>query len=135
MIQLTFSTHSNRVALSKLQNPPFLTLCFVVQMAKSVQLHYLDMLPLPHASEDDLDELGDVQMNVGDLVRVAANMGSPAPNQPGVNPMICLVAVSYDTLYATSLFSVQVSVLWSRSGLRGLGLQHFRILHMHQGIY
>lgn len=58
--------------------PPLLTLLFVVQMAKTIQLHYLDMLPLPHASEDVLDELRDVQMNVGNPVRVAAYMGSPA---------------------------------------------------------
>lgn len=46
-------------------------------MAKTIQSHYLDMLPLPHASGDILDELRDVQMNVGNLVRVAAHMGSP----------------------------------------------------------
>lgn len=46
-------------------------------MAKTIQLYYLDMMPLTHASEDILDELRDVQMNVGNLVRVAAYMGSP----------------------------------------------------------
>lgn len=39
------------------------------QMMKSIELHYQDMLPLPHASEDLLDELMEVQMNVGSPVR------------------------------------------------------------------
>lgn len=38
-------------------------------MVKSIELHYQDMLPLPHASEDLLDELMEVQMNVGSPVR------------------------------------------------------------------
>lgn len=78
LIQLAFSTLNVRsFQQSRPKQPsklPFLTLCFVVQMAKNIQLHYLDMLPLSHASEDVLDELTDVQMNVGNL----ASMGSPA---------------------------------------------------------
>lgn len=42
-----------------------LTICLVPQMVKSIEMHYQDMLPLPHASEDVLDELMDVQMTVG----------------------------------------------------------------------
>lgn len=41
------------------------TIGLVPQMVKSIELHYQDMLPLPHASEDVLDELMEVQMNVG----------------------------------------------------------------------
>ncbi|XP_075886002.1 tetraspanin-8-like isoform X1 [Nelusetta ayraudi] len=47
----------------------FMTACeipaliFRPQMVKSIELHYQDMLPLPHASEDLLDELMEVQMN------------------------------------------------------------------------
>lgn len=76
-IQLTFSTLNigpfQQSCPKQASKTPFLTLCFVVQMAKTIQLHYLDMLPLSHASEDVLDELTDVQMNVGNL----AYMGSP----------------------------------------------------------
>lgn len=71
LIQLTFSTLNidpfQQSRPEQPSKPPFLTLCFVVQMAKTIQLHYLDMLPLTHASEDVLDELTDVQMNVGNL--------------------------------------------------------------------
>lgn len=34
-------------------------------MVKNIELHYQDMLPLSHASEDVLDELVDVQLTVG----------------------------------------------------------------------
>lgn len=37
-------------------------------MAKGIELHYLDMLPLPHASEEDLEELMEVQLSVGSPV-------------------------------------------------------------------
>lgn len=42
-----------------------LTICLVPQMVKSIELHYQDMLPLPHASEDVVDELVEVQITVG----------------------------------------------------------------------
>lgn len=45
-------------------------LCFVVQMANHIKRQYLDTLPLANASKSFLDDLTDVQMNVGNLVWV-----------------------------------------------------------------
>lgn len=42
----------------------------VVQVAKDIKKHYLNTLPLANASESFLDDLVDVQKNVGNLVCV-----------------------------------------------------------------
>lgn len=47
-----------------------ISLCFVVQAAEELKKQYLDMLPLANASVDFINGLNDVQMEVGDFVRV-----------------------------------------------------------------
>lgn len=46
----------------------FISLCFVVQMAEGVKMHYREMLPLTNASESFLKEFEELQSEVSNAV-------------------------------------------------------------------
>lgn len=46
----------------------FISLCFVVQMAEGVKMHYREMLPLTNASESFLKEFEELQSEVSNPV-------------------------------------------------------------------